>query len=87
MLYITENIVFKYLKLTHIIITLYIIINSSLVYSIAYNYKSLYKFIQSYKNTTDPNVEQIRTEIKEKTNELTKLDESTLSLENWVYEV
>ena len=87
MFYIIEHTVFQCFKVTPLIISLYIIINSTLVYSIVYKYIMLYRFIQSYKNVNDSSAEQIKSVIKEKTNELAKLDESTLSLENWVYEV
>ena len=87
MLYIFEHIIFQYFKLTPIKITLYIIINSTLVYAIVYKYLLLYKYIETYKNAKDPSAERIKTEISEKTKELISLDDSTLSLENWVYEV
>ena len=87
MFYIIEHTVFQCFKVTPLIISLYIIINSTLVYSMVYKYLMLYKFIKSYKNAKDPTIEQIQIDIKKKMNELSKLDESTLSLENWVYEV
>jgi len=86
--YIVENVLFQYFKVSPVIIALYLIVNSTIVYYIVYNYQLLYRLIQLYKNNKDSSTtEQIKVEIKDKTNELTKLDESTLSLENWVYEV
>ena len=88
MVYIMENILFQYFKVSPVIIALYLIVNSTIVYYIVYNYQLLYKLIQLYKNNKDSSTtERIKIEIRDKTNELTKLDESTLSLENWVYEV
>ena len=87
MLYLLDHLIFRYFKLTPINFTLYLIINSTLVYAIVYKYVSLYDYIEACKNKKDPLVELIKTDIKEKTNELTNIDDATLSLENWVYEV
>ena len=86
-LYMAEHIIFQYLKLTRIQLTIYIALNSTLIYLIVYNYRLLYKYFDIYKNVKDPSIELIKNEIREKDKELKKLDESTLSLENWVYEV
>ena len=86
-LYLFEHIIFQYFKLTPTKITLYIVINSSLVYAIVYKYLVLYKYIETYKTEKNVHVQQIKTEIREKTKELINLDDATLSLENWVYEV
>lgn len=86
-LYMAEHIIFQYLKLTRIQLTIYIALNSTLIYLIVYNYRLLYKYFDIYKNVKDPSIELIKNEIREKDKELAKLDESTLSLENWVYEV
>ena len=87
MFYLLDHLIFRYFKLTPINFTLYLIINSTLVYAIVYKYLSLYDYITACKNKKDPLVELIQTDIKVKTNELTNIDDATLSLENWVYEV
>lgn len=87
MLYLLEHLVFQYFKLTSIKITIYLIINSTLVYAIIYKYLLLYDYIETSKNVKDPSVELIKTEIKKKTKELINTDDATLSLDNWVYEV
>ena len=87
MLYLLDHLIFRYFKLTPINFTLYLIINSTLIYTIVYKYLSLYDYIETCKNKKDPLVELIKTDIKEKTKELINTDDATLSLENWVYEV
>ena len=86
-LYIIEHIIFQYFKITPTVIALYIIINSIVVYSMGYNYLALHHIIHSHKTQKIPSIEKINCIINEKKKDLSKLDESTLSLENWVYEV
>ncbi len=40
-----------------------------------------------HRNERKPQIDEILKATKEKETELVKLDESTLSLENWIYEV
>lgn len=79
--------VFQYYKPSSIKLTLYLIINSSFIYYFITNYILFDKYIKIHKKEPKPIIDKILKAIKEKETELVKLDESTLSLENWIYEV
>ena len=86
-IFILQNIILNsitYTKFRHII---NITLNILLVYIIGYNYYQYYKTIcydkSSIKNKNDITLAKI----KDITSELTKLEESTLALDSWIYEV
>jgi lipopolysaccharide export LptBFGC system permease protein LptF len=78
---------FQYYKPSHMKLTLYVIVNSSFIYYFITKYMAFDKYIKIHKKERKPLIDKNLKAIKEKETELVKLDESTLSLENWIYEV
>ena len=66
---------------------LYFMINMILFYNVINIYIEYNKNIKNYENRIKQAREDFYSVYIKKENELTKLDESTLSLENWIYEV
>lgn len=82
-----ENIILNsitYTKFRHII---NITLNILLVYIIGYNYYQYYKTICYDKGSIKNKNDITLAKIKDITTELTKLEESTLALDSWIYEV
>ena len=79
--------VFQYYKPNSIKLAIYVIVNTTFIYGYSNKYIQLSKYIKTHRNERKPLVDKIIKEVKEKETELVKLDESTLSLENWIYEV
>ena len=82
-----ENIILNsitYTKFRHII---NITLNILLVYVIGYNYYQYYKTICYDKGSIKNKNDITLAKIKDITTELTKLEESTLALDSWIYEV
>ena len=78
---------FQYYKPSPMKLTIYIIVNTTFIYGYVDRYIKLVKYIKTHRNERKPLIDKILKETKEKETELVKLDESTLSLENWIYEV
>ncbi len=79
--------IFQYYKPSPIKLAIYLIINTTFIYGYIHRYIKLIKYVKIHRNERKPLVDKVLKEIKEKETELVKLDESTLSLENWIYEV
>jgi hypothetical protein len=79
--------IFQYYKPSPIKLAIYIIVNTTFIYGYIDRYTKLIKYVKIHRNERKPLVDKVLKEIKEKETELVKLDESTLSLENWIYEV
>ena len=67
--------------------TLYSTINVMFLYTICFTYLEYYKLVKSSKNNIKHKQNELNNINKNKEKELTALDDSTLSLENWIYEV
>lgn len=79
--------IFQYYKPSPIKLAIYLIINTTFIYGYIDRYIKLIKYVKIHRNERKPLVDKVLKEIKEKETELVNLDESTLSLENWIYEV
>lgn len=79
--------IFQYYKPSPIKLAIYLIINTTFIYGYIDRYNKLIKYVKIHRNERKPLVDKVLKEIKEKETELVNLDESTLSLENWIYEV
>lgn len=79
--------IFQYYKPSPIKLAIYLIINTTFIYGYIDRYIKLIKYVKIHRNERKPLVDKVLKEIKEKETELVKIDESTLSLENWIYEV
>jgi len=79
--------VFQYYKPSSIKLAIYLIVNTTFIYGYSNKYIKLSKYIKIHRTERKPLVDKIIKEVKEKETELVKVDESTLSLENWIYEV
>lgn len=67
--------------------TLYSSINVIMLYTISFTYLEYYKYVKTSKNNIKNKQNELNNINKNKEKELTVLDDSTLSLENWIYEV
>jgi len=79
--------VFQYYKPSSIKLAIYLIVNTTFIYGYSNKYIKLSKYIKIHRTERKPLIDKIIKEVKEKETELVKVDESTLSLENWIYEV
>lgn len=79
--------IFQYYKPSPIKLAIYLIVNTTFIYGYIDRYTKLIKYVKIHRNERKPLVDKVLKEIKEKETELVKLDETTLSLENWIYEV
>lgn len=66
---------------------LYLTINICMIYQIVQSYLDYTQLFNDCKNRVKNKCEEVLNSNKEKEKELAKLEESTLSLENWIYEV
>jgi hypothetical protein len=78
---------FQYYKPSSIKLAIYLIVNTTFIYSYIDKYIKITKYVKNHRTERKPLIDKTLKEIKEKETELVKLDESTLSLENWIYEV
>jgi len=78
---------FQYYKPSSIKLAIYLIVNTTFIYSYIDKYIKITKYVKNHRTERKPIIDKSLKEIKEKENELVKLDESTLSLENCIYEV
>ena len=58
-----------------------------MLYTISFTYLEYYKYVKTSKNNIKNKQNELNNINKNKEKELTALDDSTLSLENWIYEV
>jgi hypothetical protein len=79
--------IFQYYKPSPIKLAIYLIINTTFIYGYIDRYNKLIEYVKIHRNKRKPLVDKVLKEIEEKETELVNLDESTLSLENWIYEV
>tara|TARA_R110002072_G_scaffold3697_4_gene25921 strand:- start:26 stop:664 length:639 start_codon:yes stop_codon:yes gene_type:complete len=78
---------FQYYKPSSIKLAIYLIVNTTFIYSYIDKYIKITKYVKNHRTERKLLIDKTLKEIKEKETELVKLDESTLSLENWIYEV
>lgn len=81
------NIIYILLSYTYFKCILNITINIVIIYTIVKTYIEYYNKIKKYKNNIKILKDTIGLKIKDTEKELFKLEESTLSLDNWIYEV
>jgi predicted nuclease with TOPRIM domain len=86
-IFILENILFQIFDYSKLKITFYIILHTSLIYIVINKYKSLLLYIKEGKQKHKPEIDNIINFIDNKIKELVKVEDSTLSLENWINEV
>ena len=86
-LFMLVQFIFQYYKPSPMKLTIYLIVNSTFIYGYVDRYIKLAKYVKMHRNERKPQIDEILKATKQKETELVKLDESTLSLENWIYEV
>jgi hypothetical protein len=82
-----QNIICVFLSHTHLRLMLNISINIIIMYTIGRTYFEYHNQIKNYKNDIKMLKDTTTQQIKDAEKELLALEDSTLSLDNWIYEV
>ncbi len=85
-IFILENIIFQLFHYSKMKMTFYIIINTTIIYIGVNKYYLLVKYVKDNREKRKMDFDNIKY-IDDKLKELIKVEESTLSLENWINEV
>lgn len=87
LVFILENIIFQLFHYSKMKMAFYIILNTTLMYIGVNKYYSLVKYIKENRQKRKIEFDTVVKFIDDKVKELVKVEESTLSLENWINEV
>jgi len=86
-LFMLVQYLFQYFKKGPMKLTIYLIVNSTFMYLFYKYYMTFDNHTKFHKKECKQLMDKNLKATKDKETELVKLDESTLSLENWIYEV
>lgn len=82
-----QNIICVFLSHTHLRLMLNISINIIIMYTIGRTYFEYHNQVKNYKNNIKMLKDTTTQQIKDAEKELLVLEDSTLSLDNWIYEI
>lgn len=86
-IFIIWNIILRMMTYTRFRYMINITMNIMIIYAIGHMYYNYYKTVCACRNNIKNKNDTLLIKIKDATTDLTKLEESTLALDSWIYEV